>query len=82
MLRQAQAITLQSALNDQFLRESLQEFFSQQAGMEMQALHTAVLKGTRDIHKESRIAGAIDAYQSGFSQLEEFARRSIQEAVE
>ena len=79
-LHLSQAQLLHEALNDPALRPSLEAFFAEQRQENIEMLLSAVRHSIRDNQEESRLAGKIEAYENTLRELEQFARKQLEEA--
>lgn len=78
----SEAQILHEIVNDPTARLCLQEFFRSQAREHTHMLVEQVRKSQRDTLKEAGLAGKVDAYETGFSELEYFSQRMLKEATQ
>lgn len=80
ILRLAEASQLYDAVSDPLLKPALLEFIEHQKIMHMAVLLRAVRQNDRDTMKEARCAGIVEAYENLMLDLEDFARKKLDEA--
>lgn len=74
----AEAQQLHDALGDPLCRPALEEFIRTNAAERMERLTQMVCSQNRDTHKESQMAGQIEAYENLMSSLELFAKKNLE----
>lgn len=66
------------AVNDPLLRSALQAFFKEQTGEHVKMLLSQIARNKeRNFYKESELKGKVDAYETGFFELENFAKNQL-----
>jgi hypothetical protein len=81
LLRLSEAQQLNEGLEDTLLRPALEAFAVEMRQHYLEELVQAVLKLERDTHRESYLAGRVDAYEVLLSDLRFFASEQLQQAT-
>ena len=79
-LRLSEAQQLLDAVNDPLMEIALKAFFYEECKSHVSQLLHEIQKAERDVNKESRLAGKIDAYETAMHELRYFAQRQMKEA--
>lgn len=81
MLRLSEVQQLNEGLTDSLLRPALEAFAAEMRRHYLEELVQAVRSGERNSHKESYLAGRVDAYEVLLSDLSFFAREQLKQVT-